>query len=368
MITQNTFERLSLEITEQAEEFILFALNQLRRIQELLIANPSASINERQALVRLQNEWRDFIDKAESWTDTQLAESYLRGIEKANSKGGVLVAGAFTSTLLMPDLPSQPISEIAKKILAKYPEHHTVYGVFRQAADNAFEATRFPIVRQQQDRIRQIITESSTQAYRDADVFTRRRLSQDLMRGFSDEGITGIIYRDGRRVQLDSYAEMVARSQTKNAFNQANFNRLQEVGIDLVVISVHYPCSDLCEPHQGGVFSISGQSAQYASLDSAIFDGLFHSNCKHSSSGWSEGDPTPDADISASVNEKMYKAQQKQRYNERNIKGWKRREATAVDPDARRKAKGKVSEWQSKQREFIKENEFLRRAYNRERI
>ena len=368
MITENTFERLSLEITDQSEEFILFALDQLRQIQETLIANPSASINERQALIRLQNQWREFIDTAEDWADQELAESYLRGIEKANSKGGVLVAGAFSSTLLMPDLPSQPISDTARRILADYPEHHSVYGVFRQAVDNALEATRFPIVRQQQDRIRQMITRASDTVYRDADIFTRRRLSQELMRRFSDEGMTGIVYRNGRRVQLDSYAEMVARSQTKNAFNQANFNRLQEYGQDLVVISVHYPCSDLCEPYQGGVFSISGQSAQYPSLEGAILDGLFHSNCKHSSSGWSEGDPTPDADISASRNEEMYKAQQKQRYNERNIKSWKRRQTTAVDPAEQAKAKSKVSEWQAKQRELINDNEFLRRSYNREQI
>ena len=366
--TENTFERLSLEITDQAEELVLYALLQLRHISERLIENPNAPINERAELVRLQNEWEDFINNAEDWLEDELADSYIRGIERGNSVGGAVTAGAFGAGLLTPiNSPSEPSDKIVERF-NKYPEHIDTFSRFKASANEQLRFTRLPVVRQQGDRIRDIIAEASSTAYREGDVFTRRQFSQELMRRFSDQGITGITYSNGRRVQLDSYAEMVARTQTQQAYNQANWNRLAERGVDLTVISVHFPCSDLCEPHQGRVFSISGESGQYPSLEGAINDGLFHANCKHSSSGYTPGDKAPDRDVGTRENRKMYDAQQRQRQIERNIKKYKRREASSVDPKQREKAKSFVSKWQAEQRRHISENQFLRRASHREQI
>lgn len=368
-ISENTFERLSLEITDQAEELVLYALLQLRQISERLIENPNASINQRRELQRLQRQWEQYLAEAEAWLENELADSYIRGIETGNRVGGAVAVGAFASIgLLTPPLPpSQPSPEIVKKF-NKYPEHIQTFSRFKASAQEQLRMTRLPILRQQGDRIRDIIAEASATAYREGDVFTRRQFSQELMRRFSNEGITGVTYRNGRRVQLDSYSEMVARTQTQQAYNQANWNRLQERGNDLVVISVHYPCSDLCEPYQGRVFSISGSSGQYPSLDSAIDGGLFHANCKHHSSGYSHRDKAPDRDIGTRENREMYEAQMRQRQIERNIKGWKRREVSSVDPLQRDKAKAKVREWQKAQRTHIKENSFLRRSSHREQI
>ena len=282
--------------------------------------------------------------------------------------GGAVTAGAFASALLTPDNPPIEPSEKIVERFNKYPEHIDTFSRFKASAIEQLRETRLPIVRQQGDRIRDIIAEASATTYREGDTFTRRQFSQDLMRRFSDEGMTGVTYSNGRRVQLDSYSEMVARTQTQQAYNQANWNRLQERGMDLTVISVHYPCSDICEPHQGRVHSISGSSSQYPSLQSAIDEGLFRPNCKHHSSGYTPGDKAPERDIGTRENRKMYEAQQKQRYYETGVKKWKRREVSAVDPQAREKAKAKVREWQKRTRQHVEENEFLRRSYHREQI
>ena len=367
-VTENTFERLSLEIKDQAEELILYGLLQLRQISERLVENPDASINERRELIRIQNEWEDYISEAEGWLEGELADSYIRGIERANSMGGAVTAGAFASVLITPDNPPIEPSEKIVERFNKHPEHIETFSRFKASAMEQLRETRLPIVRQQGDRIRDIIAEASATAYREGDTFTRRQFSQDLMRRFSDEGMTGVTYSNGRRVQLDSYSEMVARTQTQQAYNQANWNRLQERGMDLTVISVHYPCSDICEPHQGRVHSISGSSSQYPSLQSAINEGLFRPNCKHHSSGYTPGDKAPERDIGTRDNKKMYEAQQKQRYYERGVKQWKRREVSAVDPQAREKAKAKVREWQKRTRQHVEDNPFLRRNYTREAI
>src|SRR5690625_7884649 len=83
------------------------------------------------------------------------------------------------------------------------------------------------------------------------------------------EGVTGISRRDGTTMRIDTYSEMLARSQTLNAAREANINRIQERGNDLVLISVHYPWSDLCETYQGRIFSLSGESEEYSALDEA---------------------------------------------------------------------------------------------------
>jgi hypothetical protein len=63
-----------------------------------------------------------------------------------------------------------------------------------------------------------------------------------------------------------------------------------------------------------------------------------------------------------------YKAQEKQRYIERQIRMYKRREAVGLDEFSKQKARNKIKEWQGVQRQHLKNNEFLRRKYEREQI
>src|SRR4030042_520022 len=63
-----------------------------------------------------------------------------------------------------------------------------------------------------------------------------------------------------------------------------------------------------------------------------------------------------------------YKAQEKQRYIERQIRMYKRREADCLDELSKQKARNKIKEWQGVQRQHLNNNEFLRRKYEREQI
>jgi hypothetical protein len=63
-----------------------------------------------------------------------------------------------------------------------------------------------------------------------------------------------------------------------------------------------------------------------------------------------------------------YKAQVKQRYIERNIRNWKRKEIVSLNNNEKIRAKNKIKEWQEKQRNHLDENTFLKRKYNREQI
>jgi len=63
-----------------------------------------------------------------------------------------------------------------------------------------------------------------------------------------------------------------------------------------------------------------------------------------------------------------YKAEQQQRYIERQIRKYKRLAEGSIDEENRKKYNAKVREWQGVMREFLKENPQLRRSYRREKI
>ncbi|MCK9576668.1 MAG: phage minor capsid protein, partial [Clostridia bacterium] len=94
--------------------------------------------------------------------------------------------------------------------------------------------------------------------------------------------------------------------------------------------------------------------------------GLCGANCRHSFFPYVEGvsEQLPEE----KYDETTYKNEQIQRYNERQIRSWKKRSETlkagGVDDSA---ATSKVTEWQKKQRDFLK-GTGLTRQYQRERI
>jgi len=62
-----------------------------------------------------------------------------------------------------------------------------------------------------------------------------------------------------------------------------------------------------------------------------------------------------------------YQERQQQRYNERQIRKWKRREVAAMTDDEAKKAKGYIRKWQGKQRKLL-EGTGRYRKYERESI
>lgn len=93
-----------------------------------------------------------------------------------------------------------------------------------------------------------------------------------------------IINKNGDPMDFDAgdYAAMVARTKTREATTAARHERLQQEGIDLVSI-VGRVSVNFCTGYLGMVFSISGSSDKYPSLDDLPSGGPpFHPNCSKS--------------------------------------------------------------------------------------
>lgn len=141
-------------------------------------------------------------------------------------------------------------------------------------------------------------------------------------------------------------------------------------GCDLVQTSAHAGARPSHQVWQGKVFSLSGRSRKYGSLEAetgyGTAGGLCGINCKHSFFPYYEGMQKTDwhIDLTARQNEELYNDIQKQRYYERNIRSWKRRRDEArLSGDAAEYARAgaKVREWQKGLRGFLSETGLPRR-------
>ncbi len=172
--------------------------------------------------------------------------------------------------------------------------------------------------------------------------------------------------------------EIVTR--VMNTTRQLSWARAEEWGANLILISAHAGARPGCFPYQGRVFSRPGVIERgYPSLEHDTSygrpDGIFGTNCRHFSMPWFEGlndvyseaERDPAQSLLNMDNNAIYELTQEQRYNERQIRAWKRRaaaqEEAGLDPAMARR---KVKQWRQVQRDFLKANEILRRDYERE--
>lgn len=111
---------------------------------------------------------------------------------------------------------------------------------------------------------------------------TRRQLTAELAARLVRDGVTdaltGYVDRAGRRWALDTYAEVVIRTTTREATSRATVERLTERGLDLVTVTSHPHVPDECSPYDGQTFSLSGKSTAFPRLDKLP---PFHPRCRH---------------------------------------------------------------------------------------
>jgi hypothetical protein len=280
------------------------------------------------------------------------------------------------------------IKRAAKKLLGKIiPDKLDVEGVsdenffklnekrvnaLTSAAQGEMKAARFAVLRQADDIFRQTIFKS--QVYLNSGAASLNQAIDMATGDFLDKGFDCIQFANGRRMNIASYAEMALRASSQRAVFEGEGAKRKQQRNPFVVVSAHSNCSELCLPWQGKVYIddvYSGGKASdgpYPLLSKAMAAGLFHPNCRHNMTTFIPGKsrlPEPVNDAEALAN---YKAEQKQRYMERQIRKYKRRESGSVDPINQAAAAAKVKEWQGKLREHVKANEHLRRDYSREKF
>jgi len=82
-----------------------------------------------------------------------------------------------------------------------------------------------------------------------------------------------------RSYEVDSYAELVARTKLIDAATTATIDTAREVGADLVQVSSHNTLCDVCKEFEGKIYSLSGQDSDFPQLED---EPPYHPNCMHS--------------------------------------------------------------------------------------
>lgn len=193
------------------------------------------------------------------------------------------------------------------------------------------------------------------------------------------QGVTFYPGSDGRAWRIGTYAEMATRTAVNRAWIDAHGERMQAAaGLNLCSIVGGVGSCSKCAPHIGKVYSLDGTPAGEYQLEHAIESGRIitvtvagtldqaraagwgHPNCRCTIAGYLAG-----LSIAAGTtyNPKAERDRDQQRYLERGVRDWKRRQAAALDDTERARAGRKVREWQARIRQHSAETGQIRRRY-----
>lgn len=296
--------------------------------------------------------------------DAELAEALsktnqeLAGLLAANSQGA---ASAAVPGVMPPAINTEAINALTLETAA------------------SMASMKSGVLRSVNDTFRKITRVVSTRGIMSGETMKDRL--QAALNEYAAKGLTAYTDAAGRQWKIDSYAEMALRTATNRAQNQGRTEQFKTYGINLIRTSQHMGCSDLCLPYQGKILSLDGRTGTVtevdpatgnnvtvtitATMDNAIANGYHHPNCRHTDTAYIPGTPDPEP---VKTDEEEAAAEQAQRYNERQIRAWKRREAVAINPQDKSRASAKVRQWQAQQREHLKRNPWLQRRYDREQV
>lgn len=200
--------------------------------------------------------------------------------------------------------------------------------------------------------------------------FTQQQAIGMTVKKFADDGIHAFDYASGARTSVEAAVRRALVTGVNQATSQVSLANAQTLGTDLVEVTSHGDARPEHATWQGGIYSLAGTHAKYPGLAVSTGygtgAGLCGWNCRHSFYAFVEG--VSEALPKEKYDPAVYEAEQKQRYNERMIREWKRKANTlregGSDPA---KAEAKVREWQAKQRAHVLDND-LTRMYDREKV
>lgn len=195
--------------------------------------------------------------------------------------------------------------------------------------------------------------------------FTRRDASLRFLKQLAGRGVTGFVDRAGRSWEMGAYGEMVARTTVAQAALEGHAERLEDLGVDTVVVSNAPEECSICRPFEGRILSLTGRTSGtlkdgrtvMMSLAQAKGEGLFHPNCRHSHSiylpGITKGPGRDTADPEGDA------LRRRQRAYERSIRQLKREKVIAqeFDPAAGKAAGSKLRAKQAEFKAFRDEND-----------
>lgn len=197
-------------------------------------------------------------DSAE-WADVAIPTFYDSGVSTAD---GQLGKAGYTINIDFGRLHPRSITVLVEAMKARGED---VLSVIGRRVDDVYRAVQLDAAA------------SSVTGYE-----TVRKAARKLRADLLENGVTRFVDRGGKSWHMGTYSEMAARTVTMEARMKGQFNEFAAYGEDLVEVSSHPLSCPKCEPFQGRILSISGNTPGYTSVAAAKAAGLWHPNCRHS--------------------------------------------------------------------------------------
>lgn len=225
------------------------------------------------------------------------------------------------------------------------------------------------VLRMANDQYRKVIFNAQVMANTGAGTYAK---AVDMAtKDFLSAGINCIQYRNGRRVNIKSYAEMALRTANKRAYLQGEGAKRKEWGIYTVILNKRGNPCPLCAPFVGRVFiddvwsggpkdGISPVTGvKYPLLSEAIKKGLYHPNCRDAHTTYFEGISTPPENSRYTADEldelaERYNNAQKQNYAQNEAERMERMSKFSLDKDNKRAYSARAEQWRVKAEELEK--------------
>lgn len=288
------------------------------------------------------------------WAKT-VDEAYVRGMFQAEVElANLESAGLFETSFAQTAVNNMAVQAIAAEGVV------AMTNVHRQ------------ILRRTEDAWRAIVAEAS--GYTITGAMTPQQAAQRAFTRMARDGMGFFVDNAGRKWGLDTYAEMATRTATTRALLAGHTDTMVERGVDLVVVSSHPRPAPVCAPYERKVLSLTGKYPAgthrigdsivrvTATMAEAEAAGLHHPNCRHRHSAYVPG-ITPLTPPEPDPGHEGYKATQKQRYLERQVRASKRMEAAAIDEHDLAKAQQRRRNYQAQLRDHVDKYDLPRRRH-----
>ena len=215
------------------------------------------------------------------------------------------------------------------------------------------------ILRMHDDQVRRAIF--NAQVYANSGAGTYEKAVDMAVKDYASTGLNCVKYKDGKQVNIKSYAEMALRTASKRAYLSGEGTKRQEWGIHTVIMNKRGNACPLCLPWVGRVLIDdvwSGGTAKEASkqgyplMSTAMAAGLYHPNCRDSHTTYFPDISTPPnkrwKKSELEEVEAQAKREARKQYAKRQQDKYRRLERTALDQEDKRMYAARREEWEEK--------------------
>lgn len=234
-----------------------------------VLADASASMLSRQRAIAHLRQYQIVLanlrDEAAAWIELNIPRAYNLGLRFADHG----IRNIRRAGINLPRREREVFSQVHREAVA------TIVEEMLRVTDFAIAQ----IGRRVDDLFRRIGIEEVAKGI----VAGRARIdvSRHIRERLLTEGRPAFVDRLGRSWDFDRYAEMVARTTTREAMTQGTISRLREHGITLAQVSAHN-AQDFCICYENAIVNIGDEPHPVYPPISAVNGGPpFHPNCVH---------------------------------------------------------------------------------------